>query len=157
RMQEVADASAGWFDEFAKDLGLSDEQKQRVHDAMAKAKPQLEEDRAKVREAFDEFRKDAFSMEHVAPAGQIGERTRKRAETMIGLAKELAAILTPEQRAKLAERVEHRKHQQATALEIEDEEQSGQARQEFIAAGGYRAGAVRGWGGGGAYASRTVA
>lgn len=108
RVQERTEASRGWFEAFAKELSLSEQQKNRIHEMLTKARPQLDEERATAAAVFDAFKKDDLSMEKVAPIGDVGKRTRARAEGMVRAAKELAATLTPEQRAELVKRLQTR-------------------------------------------------
>lgn len=159
RMKEVADASAGWFDSFSTDLELSDEQKQQIGDVLARAKPELDEERERAKAVFDEFEKDDFSVEKIVPLAEVGERTRQRAEGMIAIAKELVDILTPEQRVLLAQKIEG-----VTAKSAAEKAITRTTHQAIVVSGGsVRAGAVRGWGGGyggvrvaGGYAARGV-
>jgi Spy/CpxP family protein refolding chaperone len=171
RMSELdAAAKHRWFDALAKDLELSDDQVTRVREVFAKGKSRRDEERQSVKAVFDAFRGDDFSMERIVPLAEVGKLVRERAMAMVGIAKELSAILTPEQREKLADRLEakeSKKHDSSTgrSAEEEDEEENaeeeesrGQSKQEIVVArGGYRAGVVRGWGGGGyAYGRRTT-
>jgi hypothetical protein len=52
--------------------------------------------------SYEAFKKDDFSADKAMSAGDIDAPTRAGANQMIAMYKELAAILTPEQRAKLA-------------------------------------------------------
>jgi Spy/CpxP family protein refolding chaperone len=150
-MKEVSEASGGWLDAFARDLGLSDDQKSRIRDVLAKAKPELEEEHASAAAAFDAFKKDDFSMEKISPVARVGERTRARAERMVVRAREIMAILTPEQRADLAKKIES-----AAREQVGTSQQGDQVQQSIVARRtSYRAGSVGGWGGG-VSASRTT-
>ncbi|MBX3212366.1 MAG: Spy/CpxP family protein refolding chaperone [Labilithrix sp.] len=173
RTKEIAEDSRGWLDTLAKDLALSDEQKQRVGAVLDKAKPALDEERSRASKAFDAFKKDEFSIDEVVPVGDVGERTRKRAEGMVGVAKELASILTPEQRRELAGKLEGRSHAGGhgaggSATTSAQPDEVGVTTQPLVVArgGGFRAGGVRGWSSGGyvrggyvrgGYAARGVA
>ena len=108
-MKDIRGASSKWSDSLSKDLNLESDQKSKIEEAVAKAKPALAEEHATTKAAFDAFRGDDFSMEKVAPVAQIGERARNRAKNMITLAKEIAGILTPEQRADLVKKIEAKK------------------------------------------------
>jgi hypothetical protein len=130
-------------------------------------------DRDKVKAEFDAFKGDSFSIEKVFPESEVGQRSRAHAEKMVALAKEIADILTPEQRSKLADRIESKAAfggAPSTGTPSTGTPGTGTmpgigtpstptpmgtSRQNFIAAGGYRAGAVGGWGGG--YAGRVGA
>jgi Spy/CpxP family protein refolding chaperone len=143
RMKELRDASGGWLNDMTKDLGLSDDQKQRLEDVMGKAQPQVAKERDGATALFDAFKGNDFSVESIAPESQIGSRVRARAEGMVTLAKEIAGILTPEQRAKLVDEME------AKAGAAGGGEETGQTQQDVVVRHGrYRAGAVGGWGGG---------
>ena len=146
-MKEIAQAADGWKDEFAKDLGLSDDQKQKIQDVLGKAKADNEKERSAAKAAFEAFKKDQFSMEDVAPESDVGARARARAEGMIATAKQITDILTPDQRTKLADKLEAKTGDTAhgSAADV--------IQQGIVA--GYRAGAVGGWGGG--YARGGVA
>lgn len=150
-MKEIGKASGAWLDAFAKDLNLSDDQKSRIRDVLAKASPELEEERAGAAAAFDAFKKDDFSIEKISPVARVSERTRARAEGMVARAKEIMAILTPDQRADLAKKIES-----AAREQVGTSQQGDQVQQSLVARRtGYRAGAVGGWGGG-VSASRTT-
>src|SRR5262249_8785751 len=106
------------------------------------------------------------SIEKILPMKDVGDRTRKRAEGMISNAKEITAILQPEQRAELAKKLEGKAHHMgppqgmgqhpqapqppAATLSADDEEENvDEVSEPIIVGGGYRAGGVRGWGYGG--------
>ena len=110
---------------------------------------------------LDAFKKDDFSMEKILPISEVGNRTRMRAEGMVRAAKELAGILTPEQRADLVKRMESKTTSGAPEEEVEpggapQAEPRGETQQSIVVSRGYRAGAVGGWGGGGYAARRTT-
>ncbi|MBX3222019.1 MAG: hypothetical protein KF795_15990 [Labilithrix sp.] len=171
RIKELSEASRGWLDTLGHDLSLSADQKHRIGAVLDKAKPEVDEERARASKAFDAFKKDDFSMEKIVPVGDVGQRTRKRVEGMVGIAKELAAILTPEQRGELAKKLEGRTPKigaasgdHATTNAASEDGVIDEVGQPLVVArgGGFRAGAVRGWGGGagyvrGGYAARSVA
>jgi Spy/CpxP family protein refolding chaperone len=156
RMRELSEASREWFDAFAKDLRLSDDQKKRMREVLDRSKPQLEKDRATVSDVFEAFKKPDFSMETVVPIGEVGKRTRERVERMVGVAKDIGPILTPEQRKELAERIEPKKDEEMKdeAKDVEKPAPSvkgepiGEVGQSIVVGRTVRAGAVRGWGGG---------
>src|SRR5262249_20065541 len=75
-MKDVTDASGGWLDALAGDLALTDDQKRKIGDLIAKSKPQLDEERALAGRVFDGFRKDDFDIEAIAPVSGVGDRTR---------------------------------------------------------------------------------
>ena len=108
RMQQHARDSESWFDDFARDLRLTEEQKPRVRQVLERAKPALEQDRDTATKVFDAFRSEEFSMDRIAPMDEVGKRTRARAHAMIRIAKELTDILTPEQLTMLADKIEPR-------------------------------------------------
>lgn len=162
RIQENTEASRGWSEDLAKDLRLSGDQKSRVKEVLARSKPQLDEERERMRTILDAFKGDAFSMERLVPITDVGKRTRARAEAMVNMAKELAAILTPEQRTELAKRLEMKPMKGAPEEEMREpgaeprEEPRGEKQQPLVAVRGFRAGGVRGWGGGGYAVRRTT-
>ncbi len=158
RMKEIGDASHSWFDQFAKDLNLSDDQKSKIQDVLAKGKPGLEKEIALDKSAFDAFKTNHFSMDELVPVSEVGDKTRARAERMVANAKEIASILTPEQRSALADRIES-KFGENKVGQVSAGEDVGNSQQAFVAraggfraggvgAAGFRAGAVGGWGGG---------
>jgi Spy/CpxP family protein refolding chaperone len=162
RIKENTESSRGWFDELANDLRLSEDQKSRLKDVLSRAKPQLDEERARVAAVLDAFRKEDFSMDKILPLGDVGKRMRSRAEGMVSIAKELTAILTPEQRQELVNRLETKSAKGAPAEESREPatepegESLGEGQQRIVAVRGFRAGAVRGWRGGGAAVRRTT-
>jgi Spy/CpxP family protein refolding chaperone len=167
RMKELADGSREWFEEFAKDLRLSDDQKDRIHKVLDKVKPDLEKERATVEEVFEAFKKKDFTVESVVPISEVGKRTRARAHRMVAIAKDIVPILTPEQRADLGKRIEKAKESKESKGEAKEHEHDkpgpsaddsmpGEAQQRIVAGRSVRVGAVRGWGGGYAARSTTV-
>lgn len=160
RMDELRDSSKGWRDDLEKDLRLTGEQKDRLRALLDKGKPALDEERERAGRVLDAFESDEFSIERVVPKADVGERTRGRAESMIGIGKELVAILSPEQRAKLVNRLEDRMTppgQPGQPGQLGDQGATtgaadgtiGETEQPImVARGGFRAGGVRGWGGG---------
>jgi Spy/CpxP family protein refolding chaperone len=106
RMKELTGASGAWFEALAKDLNLTDDQKSRIHDLLEKAKPQVDKERTTVGSALGAFKQDQFSIDAVAPMTDVGSKTRDRAEGMVALAKEMTDVLTPDQRATLASKIE---------------------------------------------------
>jgi Spy/CpxP family protein refolding chaperone len=105
-MKQLRDASAGWLDKLSSDLGLTDGQKERVKNDITQAKADNEADRDKVKAEFESFKGDDFSIEKVSPGSEVGSRARARLEKMATVAKEIADILTPEQRSRLADKIE---------------------------------------------------
>ncbi len=166
RMGEIREESKGWLDELQKDLRLTDEQKGKLREALDERKPALKEERERFDKVLDAFEKDDFSVERAAPKADVGERTRRHAEGMVGMAKKLVEVLSPEQRKELASRLGGKKRSQQQedrhgaqgGASTSDDQPLGETAQPIIVGGGgYRAGAVRGWGGGyGASYSRGV-
>jgi Spy/CpxP family protein refolding chaperone len=169
-MKQLHDAAAGWFDSFASDLGLTDGQKERIKNDLTQAKADAETERDKVKAEFDAFEGDSFSIEKIFPESEVGQKTRVHAEKMVNLAGEVADILTPEQRSKLADRIEGKAAPTGGAPSGAPSTGApstgtpgtgptpsmgtpstptpiGTSRQGLIV-GGYRAGAIGGWGGG---------
>jgi Spy/CpxP family protein refolding chaperone len=107
-MKQLHDASAGWLDTLASELGLTDGQKERIKNDLTQARADNETDRDRVKAEFEGFKGDDFSIERVTPESEVGPRTRAHAEKMVALAKEIADILTPEQRSRLADKIEGR-------------------------------------------------
>lgn len=186
RMKDIKDGAQGWLDSMAKDLALSDDQKTRIKDVLARSQSNAESDVDRTKGVFDAFKGDQFSIEQIAPESDVGTRTRTRAEAMVDAAREIAGILTEDQRTKLADKIEARTQGNApgeapstgtppnTAPPNTGMPNTGTGRVEpstgipntgapgtedvgttgqglFVAGGGYRAGVVRGWGGGFGY------
>ncbi len=105
-MKQLKDASAGWFDSMASELGLTDGQKERIKNDLTQAKTDNELDRDRAKAVFDSFKGNDFTIEKVSPESEVGPRTHARAEKMVTLAKEIADTLTPQQRAELADKIE---------------------------------------------------
>jgi Spy/CpxP family protein refolding chaperone len=159
RMKELAQASPSYLDSMAKDLKLSDDQKTAIGKVLDQSKTELQDERKNAKAAFDAFRGDDFSIEKILPAAQVGDKLHAKLEGMIRSAKEITPILTPEQRGELADKIEARAGargsagtQSAAPRASSEPESVDQSQEALVAArGGFRAGAVRGWGGG--YAS----
>jgi Spy/CpxP family protein refolding chaperone len=105
-MKQFKDASAGWFGSMAQELGLTDGQKERIKNYITHAPAHNEMDRETAKAEFDAFKGDQFSIEKISPESAVGPQTRARAEKMVTLAKEIADVLTPQQRAELADKIE---------------------------------------------------
>ena len=148
RMKEIRDASGNWLDSFAKDLGLSDDQKLRMKQVLAMEQSDLQVDRDRTKAIFDAFKGDDVSIDKLAPESDVGPRTRARAEEMVAIAKQVASILTPEQRSRLADKLQA-KREQTFDIQEPSTQDLGTSEQGFVVrGGGFRVGAVRGWGGG---------
>ena len=106
RLDHMKNASKSWADKLATDLGLSDEQKTRVKDVLDTTKSDLESDRDRVKAVFDAFKGDQFNVDQIAPESDVETRVRARTESMVRCAREIAAILTADQRSKLADKIE---------------------------------------------------
>jgi Spy/CpxP family protein refolding chaperone len=94
-------ASAG-IDSMAKDLNLTDDQKRKLQDVIGQPPAPSNDARDAQIAAFEAFKKDDFSSEKTSPSGDVAGQTRDTAKKMIDSTKAIAAILTPEQRQKLA-------------------------------------------------------
>jgi Spy/CpxP family protein refolding chaperone len=157
RLKAVSDASGSWLESLSKDLKLSDDQKTAISKVLDESKPELQDERKIAMGAFDAFRGDDFSMEKIAPVEKVGDKTRARLARMIHSAKEITAILTPEQRAELADKIEAKAagtkgsagaQNPATSTSSEPEI-TDEAQEAFVAGrAAYRSGAVGAWGGG---------
>jgi Spy/CpxP family protein refolding chaperone len=146
RMKELKAGSGGMLDDLAKDLGLNDDQKHRIRVALDTRKAEMEDASTVATKVFDAFKKDDFDLDKIVPEKEVGDRTRKGAEGMVDVTKKLVDILTPDQRTKLADKIER--------MQQQHEQKTGTSSQSLVVSrGAYRAGAVRGWGG--AYSSRT--
>lgn len=164
RMKDLDQASQKWFGELSKDLRLTEEQRNKAKDVLEKTKGNLAEEHKKAEALFEAFKGKEFKIERIVPISDVGERTRKRATEMIGIAKELTDILTPEQRSELAKKLEAKHpseplkgvHMPKIGGHETEAAPLGEAQQGIIVGGGYRAGAVRGWGGGYSARSMTV-
>lgn len=150
RMQEQSRDAEGWFDQFAQDLRLDEDQKTRIREILDRAKPSVEQDKDKFKKIFDAFKGEEFEINRVAPMRDVGKRTRERARGMVSIAKKVSEILKPDQREQLARRL---KPQRGAHEPMQPQEpQTGQIQGGIIVGGGYRAGyragGFRGWGGG---------
>lgn len=157
-MKQISDALKGRLDSLATDLGLSDDQKSRIKDVLTKAQADNEVDRDRAKAVFDAFKGDQFSIDQIAPESDVGMRTRQRDEQMVSNARQIADILTADQRSKLADKIESRVEGGGSSTGTPSTmppstrgENLGTTDQSLFVGGGYRAGAVRGWGWGGGY------
>ncbi len=193
RMKQISDSSKSWLNSLATDINLSDDQKSRIKDVLTKEQADNEVDLDRAKAVFDAFKGDTFSIEQVVPESDVGMRTRACAEHMVDSARQVADILTADQRTKLADKIESRIEGGATGAgapstgtpntmppstgapstgtpstgtpstvtprsgapnsntpSMGDEGLDTTDQGVFIG-GGYRAGAVRGWGWGGGY------
>ncbi len=165
RMKDIRDGAKGWLDSMATDLGLSDDQKTRIKDVLDRSQSNVESDIDRTKAVFDAFKGDQFSIEQIAPESDVGTRTRSRVAAMVTTAREIASILTEDQRSKLADKIEARTEGGAPgetpstgkpstgtpSTGTPSSEDVGTTDQDLFIGGGYRAGAVRGWGAGYGY------
>ncbi len=106
RIDQMKSASKSWADKLSTDLALSDEQKTRVRDVLDTTKSDRESDRDRVKAVFDAFKGDQFNVDQIAPESDVEARARARTESMVRCAREIAAVLTADQRSKLADKIE---------------------------------------------------
>jgi Spy/CpxP family protein refolding chaperone len=151
RVKGLAQASSGWSDSIAKDLGFTDDQKHRIQDVLGKEKPELRKERDTVAAAFEGFRKDDFSTDKVIPVADVGDQSRAEAEGMIATANEIVPILTADQRGMLADKIESKPNEAPASPPSRSPSGTDTTQQGIFAARGFRAGAVGGWGGGFGY------
>ena len=163
-MQERATQAEGWFDELARDLKLTEDQKTKVHEVLSRAKPSLDQDRETAKRVFEAFKGEQFSIDEIVPMEEVGKRTKAKAKAMISIAKSLTEILTPAQLQQLARKIEPQEQEernipgqsprqpgQEESEAGEQQEQQGpagqqqegplgQQEQDFVVGGGYRRG-----------------
>ncbi len=108
RLGDTRDDAGQWFDQLSRDLQLTDEQKPRVREILDGAKPTIDEDSDRARRVIDAFKGDQFDVDEIVPVEEVGSHTRDRARGMIGIARDLVDVLTPEQRSRLADKLEQR-------------------------------------------------
>ncbi len=118
-MEEHSRQAEGWFDNMARDLNLTENQKTQVKEVLMRAKPSLEQDRETAKEVFEAFRGEQFSLDQIVPLEEVGKRTREKARAMISVAKSLAEILTPEQLDKLSRMIEPQEEQEERGGQIQ--------------------------------------
>ena len=116
-MQEHSRQAEGWFDNMAKDLKLTEDQKTKVKEVLMRAKPSLEQDRETAKEVFEAFRGDQFSIDQIVPLEEVGKRTREKARAMISVARSLTEILTPGQLDQLARMIEPQEEEEGPRLQ----------------------------------------
>ena len=92
RMKQFADAAGSnkRVDEWAKLIGLSDEQKQRIRTELDSQSPGLKDEQAKAKEMFDAFRGDSFSAEKLMPERDVSARATEKAERVVAMTETLA-------------------------------------------------------------------
>jgi len=103
--------------QWAEDLGLTDEQRSQIKDAMKEQRKasagghegalwaEAKEHGAKVMGAFKQER---FVMDEVSPAMDVAAKARKMSEHMLGVAQVALPVLTPQQRAIAAQKLRDR-------------------------------------------------
>lgn len=105
-MKEMKDSAKSWLESLGKDLGLSDDQKMHIKDVLGRSESDVESDIDRTKAIFDAFKGDQFDVDKLAPESDVGSRCRARAEEMVTNAREIAGILTADQRSKLADKIE---------------------------------------------------
>lgn len=152
-----------WLDEFAKDVGLSDEQKTEIRALMEKGAPGVKADIEKGKAVLEAFRGDSFDLEKLLPSSEIPTKAAARAEKMVDMAEAIASILTPEQRrlagAKIREKIAPTAEKVGAADEGASLEEPVGTSEEAIVWGGraVAGGRVGGFGYRRGYAARGVA
>lgn len=120
----------GGMGEMAKDLNLTDEQKQKIHEAMRARfhgeghdgdrdgdhhgpPPEMREHMDHGRNMLEAFKQDHFSMDEVAPQRDVHQDATKMSDHILGMVEIVLPILTPEQRTIAAQKL--REHAQKMA------------------------------------------
>ena len=113
-------AAGAWFNKFAKDLALSDDQKEQVHEVLENAKKTRgsETGHAAIAEKMlQAFRGDSFNPEAVAPEKEAQAHVKDHVTRMLDVSESIAGILTPEQRTKAAEKIREHLNSKACGSE----------------------------------------
>jgi Spy/CpxP family protein refolding chaperone len=92
-------------DELAKNLSLTDDQKQKISGILDEDKAANDETRGRLDKVLDAFPSDSFSIDDVLPAGSVKDRGDKMMHRIVDQTRKVAAVLTPEQRAKAAKAI----------------------------------------------------
>lgn len=96
------------FDAWAKELGLSDDQKQQIARVVQKPVSGPAPGSFDLGKVLDAFRGDDFVLDHVAPAEDVPSLAGAMARQMVATTLAVAQILTPEQRSREAGRLRAR-------------------------------------------------
>lgn len=98
-------SSGGWLNQWSKELGLSDQQKQQVENILGQLKPAMEQRHNQFTRVLSAFRGQSFRVEQIVPTSESAKETRQGAEQMVRIAQQIAQVLTPQQRALAAKKI----------------------------------------------------
>jgi hypothetical protein len=94
-------ADKRWEDE----VGLSAEQKSRIEAITSRHTKRIDQALGRMLRVLAAFEGDTFAIDEVLPERDAGEHAAKMAKGMIQVASEVTAVLTPEQRQKIADKL----------------------------------------------------
>jgi len=125
--ERAEDFKAGaWLDRWTKDLSLTEKQKAQVRQAFRTLERSVAKAREGGKKLLEAFPAEHFDPDAIVPASEVPARAEARARSLVDLAEALHGILTPEQRAILAEKIEqkkgHRENEQSEQREMESEQ-----------------------------------
>jgi Spy/CpxP family protein refolding chaperone len=92
-------------DELAKNLSLTDDQKEKISGILEEDKAANDETRGRLDKVLDAFASDSFSIDEVLPEGSVKERADKMMHHIVDQTRKVVDVLTPEQRAKAAKAI----------------------------------------------------
>jgi Spy/CpxP family protein refolding chaperone len=143
KQKEAKTGPKAKLDEMAKELALTEDQKDKIGAILEQDMKPSGEMRDRFGKLLDAFPSDKFSVDDVLPGGQAAEHVDKMLHRMVDVASQVSDILTPDQREKAAELL-HQKAARKFPQGGESPEQTGTSHQgQWIGGpfyGGYGAG-----------------
>lgn len=91
------------LDAWGNQLGLNDQQKEQLQSALSRFRPLAEQSRRELVQVLDAFKGEQFSIDKIVPSNQVASHANAMAQGTIAMMDTLAHILTPEQRARVAD------------------------------------------------------
>ncbi len=96
------------LDKWAKALNLTDEQKQKIGSILDEDRVDEKVEKDRMDLVLDAFTGDTFSMDDLLPESSVGPRTERMLDKIVDVAKQVTAVLTPDQRKTAAQAIRDR-------------------------------------------------
>jgi Spy/CpxP family protein refolding chaperone len=114
-------SAAARLDRLTKDLGLTDDQKEQFRSSFQKYEPVVKEHHELFARVLEAFKGDSFSFDQLVPGFDPAAHARAVAQMMIEMTDATAKILTPDQRAILAQKIRtklsHHEHEHTGTIQ----------------------------------------
>lgn len=103
RAQAVS--QGGWLNQWSQELGLNDQQKSQVQQILNQLRPTMEHHQQQMQRVLSAFRGQSFNIDQIVPQREATQEAREGAERIVGIAQQIAQVLTPQQRQLAAKKI----------------------------------------------------